>query len=316
MNSLDGRRVLVTGATGFVGGHLCERLVEEGAQVTGSGRQVDRMPEGVDRAEADLRDAEVMARLVRDQEIVFHVAAWTKGSESAHAINVDATAQLLRLCREAGVARIVHVGSIASYGPPGDGDLFEDTPLDTSDANDEYGRTKALGERAALATEGVAIVRPGQIYGPGSWTWTAGFAKLVKKGVPTVIGKGDGFAAPVYIDSVVDMLVRAAVSEDAAGRAFNCVDTAVPWREVMEHFARMTGRPLRRIPMPIARVLAAINEVVPLGLPINRSRLRYVAAKPVYRTDAAREVLGWEPSVSLDEGMRRSEAWLREIGRL
>jgi nucleoside-diphosphate-sugar epimerase len=326
---LKGTRVLVTGVTGFVGGHLARRLEELGAAVVGSGRRIESVPalaaSGVKLCKADLRDAEAMGALVKSQDVVFHVAAWLGADrpipEPAHAINVEATEQLVRLAAEAGVRRFVQVSTIAVYGAPPDGDVPVGWPLDTTARNDEYGRTKALGEQAAarlckeLGIE-VAIVRPGMVYGPGSRTWTAGMLKLVRKGTPVLFGAGDGHASPIYIDDLVDLLVLAGSHPAAAGQAFHAVERPSPWTEFFGFYSQMAGRKLRKLPMWLASTLALASEKLPLGLPLTRSRLLHIKSKPVYRIDQGKKLLGWEPRTSLVDGMDRSAEWLREIGKL
>ena len=327
--SLEGARVLVTGVTGFIGGHLARRLEGLGAAVVGSGRRIDSVPAlaatGVKLCKADLRDADAMGALVEHQDVVFHVAAWLGADrpipEPAHAINVEATEQLVRLAAEAGVRRFVQVSSIAVYGAPPDGDVPVGWPLDTTSRNDEYGRTKALGEQAAarLGQEmgiEVVIVRPGMVYGPGSWTWTAGMAKLVRKGTPVLFGAGDGHASPIYIDDLVDLLVLAGSHSAAAGQVFHAVERPSPWTEFFGYYGKMVGRKPRRLPMWLASTLALASEKLPLGLPLTRSRLLHIKSKPVYRIDLGERLLGWQPRVPLVEGMERSAAWLREIGKL
>jgi len=328
-DSLSGAKVLVTGATGFIGSRLALRLDAIGATVVGTGRRVDEVPllegTGVALHKADLRDAEAMQAAARDVDVVFHVAAWLgadkPNAEPAIEINVTATEQLVRLAAEAGARRFVQVSTIAVYGAPPDGPLGIDTPLDTSQRNDEYGRTKAEGEQRAVALGRelgieVAVVRPGMVYGPGSWTWTAGMLKLVRSGTPVLVGAGDGHASPIFVEDLVDLLVLAGGHPDAAGRVFHAVERPSPWTEFFGFYGAMCGRKPRRLPLWLARILAVASEKLPLGLPLTRSRLKHMRAKPVYGIDEGRELLGWTPATPLERGMEISADWLREIGKL
>lgn len=328
-DSLKGTKVVVTGVTGFIGGHLARRLHELGADVVGTGRRIDKVPSlaavGIGLHKADLRDADAMRAAVQGAEVVFHVAAWLGADrpipEPAHAINVDATGQLVRLAAEAGVRRFVQVSTIAVYGAPPDGDLDVDHLLDLSERNDEYGRTKAEGEQLAvrLAAElgvDLAVVRPGMVYGPGSWTWTAGMLKLVRRGTPVLVGAGDGHASPIFVQDLVDLLVLAGTHPDAPGGVFHAVERPSPWTEFFGFYGAMCGRRPRRLPLWLASILAVASEKLPLGLPLTRSRLEHMKAKPVYRIDRARDLLGWTPLTPLERGMEISADWLREIGKL
>ncbi len=331
-HALENKKVLVTGATGFIGGRLAERLVtEEGAIVTGAGRNLQKaaalQEKGVQLVQADMLDDERMRQLVQGQDLVFNVAAWMGGGrvqeneEAAVALNVNAPGNLVRLLAEEGVPRMVHVSSIAAYGLPQQPVVTEDHPLDISKKNDLYGRTKAQGEirAAALAQElgvALAVVRPALVYGPRSEPWSVRMVKLVQNGTPVLFGGGNGHAWPVYIDNLVDGLLLAAARPEAAGEAFHFSDPVINWRTFFGCYGEMCDRKPRQIPMWGARLLAWANGVFHLGLPINTERVSFLTSEAVYSTAKAERLLGYAPQVALDEGMRRTEAWLRQAGYL
>lgn len=320
--------ILVTGASGFVGGRLVERLAsEDHAQVVGSGRKFghpDKLTAaGVKVSLADLRDVDAMKHLCQDKRVVLHLAAWLErgkgGEHDAYAINVDATRALVKAAAEAGVERFVLVSTVAAYGLPDVDDIHEAIAVDTKQAG-LYGKTKALGELAAkeAAAESrmsLTIVRPAMVYGPASTAWTIGMLKLVQKGVPVLFGKG-GLAYPIFIDDLVDLLRVCAFHPGATDQAFNASDTSIPWEQFFGYYGRMCGKSPRRVPMPIAHVIARLNETFRLGLPLTRDRLAIYQRNLRYPMTKAEERLGFRVQVPIDEGMRRSEAWLREVGRL
>lgn len=318
--------VLVTGASGFIGGRLASVLAgEHGARVTGVGRTFrdDSLADlGIRTEICDLGDTDRLQRLMAGQEVVFHLAAWlprrNEDAGAAEAINVTATEALVGAAAAAGCRRVVMVSSVAAYGLPPDDVITEDTPLDTTQ-RDPYGRTKALGEHAArrAADESgveLAVVRPGMVYGPGSAGWTVGMYRLVKKGVPVLFGTG-GHAYPVYVDDVVDMLVRCGCRPQAAGEAFTCVDHSIGWPEFFGYYARMAHRPARKVPVPVARLIALAAESLPLDIPLTRDQLRQYLRNLEFPTDKAARELDWHVQVPLAEGMARSEQWLRDTGR-
>lgn len=328
-HALKDKKVLVTGATGFIGGRLAERLArEEEAIVTGTGRNLEAVPQvveaGVALQHADLLDEEAMRQAMQGQEIVFHVAAWLgrHGTEQkAYALNVAATALAVRLAAEAGVKRFVHVSSIAAYGhPPKVLHVTEDQPLDT-EQEVVYGRTKALGEIRAfelgkeLGLE-VTAVRPGLVYGPRAQSWTINMIELVCKGTPVIFGDGTGHAYPVFIDNLVDGMLLTAVHPKAAGEAYNMCDPVVTFNEWFGFYGQMCGREPRRIPYWAAHILVVLNKLLGLDLPLNRPRLRMYALKAEFPATKAKEQLGFESRVSIEEGMKITEAWLREEGYL
>lgn len=324
MRMLEGTAVLVTGASGFIGGRLAAELAtRHGADVLGLGRTFRTpAPTGVTHEVCDLVDVERLESLMAGREVVFHVAAWlprrNEASADAEAINVTAVEQLIRAAGRAGCRRVVLVSSVAAYGLPDHDVIDEDTPLDTTQP-DAYGRTKALGEIAARTAAGQAgvelsVVRPGMVYGPGSTGWTLGMYRLVKKGVPVLFGSG-GHAYPVYVDDVVDMLVRCGSRPEAVGEAYNCVDHSIGWPQFFGYYGQMAGRAPRRVPVFVARLIALAAQTLPLDIPLDRDRLRQYLRDLQFPTDKAHQQLDWQVQVPLEEGMRRSHEWLQQTAR-
>jgi 2-alkyl-3-oxoalkanoate reductase len=330
MDELRGRAVLVTGASGFIGGRLAERLAQEqGAKVTGTGRtfpeEQSLRAAGVTPVRADLGDADAMAELCEGQAIVFHVAAWMGTSrkaspKDAHAINVDATVRLVEAAAKAKVGRFVLVSTVGVYGQPADDDVVETTPMDERQA-DLYNKTKAIGEREARAAAEklalpMSVVRPGMVYGPRSAGWTVGMVQLVKKGVPVLFGAADGHALPIHVDDLVDLIVLAGVRPEAVGEVFNGTDAPISWAQFFGYYGAMSGKKPRRVPLWLARGLANLEELVHVGIPLTKERLDTYVRKYRFVNDKAKQRLGWSPKVPIDEGMKQSEAWLREKGLL
>ena len=328
MSELREKSVLVTGASGFIGGQLAEQLSrKEGARVLGTGRRFSNekalREAGVEIIRADLRDAATLSKLCTDKHVVFHMAAWggrQGGVKEAYAVNVDATRALAEAAAAAGVKRFVLASTVAAYGLPTVDEIDESVPIDVNQG-DLYGRTKALGEQAALEVARrtglpLTIVRPGMVYGPGSAVWTIGMLRMVQKGAPVLLGDGSGYAFPVYIDDVLDLLRRAATRPEAVGQAFNVCGPSIPWEQFFGYYARMSGRRLRRLPMFLAQLLARTNEFLALGLPLTPERVQYVSRRLQFSSARAERQLDFRFGVPLDEGMQRSEAWLRKEGYL
>jgi nucleoside-diphosphate-sugar epimerase len=326
MTELRSRSVLVTGASGFIGGQLAEHLArQEGAKVSGTGRSFSNraalQSAGVELLPADVRDAAAMAKSCSGKDIVCHLAAWGGlGGDQAspYDVNVTASRALAEAAARAGVQRFILVSTVAAYGLPPTDEVDEEVPLDTRQA-DLYGRTKALGEQAVREVSArtglaISIVRPGMVYGPHATIWTVDMLRLIQKRTPMPFGDGSGFAFPIFIDDVLALLVRAMTHPQAVGEAFNVSGPGVTWEQFCNYYVRMCGRPLRRLPMPLARLLAWVNETLRLGRPLTRDRLKLVMRRVRFLTAKAESRLGWRQEVSLDDGMRRSEEWLRSAG--
>ncbi len=328
-HALSGKQVLVTGATGFIGGRLAQRLaLEEGAVVTGTGRQLDKAQFlsdiGVKLVSADLQDTAVMQQIMAGQEIVFHCAALRAkhkaNDDVAEKVNSTVIESLLRLAAEVGVRRFIHVSSMNAYGPPQRPVVDETHPLNTHQ-RDTYGRTKALGEVVAWQTAAeldleLVVVRPGMVYGPRSDGWSIRMVQVLQQGLPVIYGGGNGNTYQVYIDNLIDGMLLTAVRSQAAGEAFNFVDPPVSWRTFFNYYAAMCGEKPRAIPMWAAKVMALASEKLNLALPLTRERLEYYIQSPTFPLTKPEELLGYRPRVDIDEGMKRTEAWLHEAGYL
>lgn len=325
--SLKGRRVLVTGATGFIGSNLARRLHQAGAQVLalertpGKGARLAQL--GIDVVQGDLTDPARMSQIVGDGvELVMHLGAWLRGESSreANQINVDATRRLAEACAQEGVNRFVFTSSISVYGPHGDRDVDEQTPL--RPYGDAYGDSKIQAE-AALRDIGqriglpYVIVRPGMVYGPESGGWTVRIARWAQAGRLPLVDGGRGAAYPIYIDNLIDLLLLCATHPAAEGQTFNAVDDGpVTLGEFFGGYMQMipTERAIRLPGWPLQIAAALIDPFTP------ELNYRYVVNQMRGRGQVlnlhAKERLGWQPRVSLQEGLRRSEIWLRDQGIL
>jgi nucleoside-diphosphate-sugar epimerase len=322
------RSVLITGATGFIGSHVAERLVAAGARVRVLVRDPQKLiPVLLDRVEVargDLLQPACFASAVIGCEIVFHVAGWlgTPASHAAaYALNVTATRQLAEAARDAGAQRFVVTSSVAVYGPVKAGVVDEMWPHWNVYA---YAETKSQGEPAAFAAMtdrfGVSVIRPAEVYGPRGGAWTTLPINLAKRGLPMLIGGGQGYSHPVYVENLVDAYLLAATRDEARGEAFSICDADIPWREFYGRYAALVGKPARSVPTWVAwcGALAAEAKAAIMRQPANLSRaqLGFMTGRCVYTTEKARRLLGWSPRFSLEEGMQRTAAWLHTAGLL
>lgn len=330
MSEFEGQTVLVTGATGFLGGAVARRLADEGAQVKALARRTGRDAyirdvANIEVVMGDITDAERMIAVTEGCDYVFHVAAALNGPLSKQLpVNVDGTANVARAAVQAGVKRLVHVSTIATYGYTHRGVITEETPQLPGDVPYNSSKLKAEEMLIALAQElglSYSIQRPGMIYGPRSGAWTTLFYKLAARRPTIFVGDGSGTSYAVYVDDVVDLLLLQAMHPAAEGEAFNCVSKPLPtFRDFIGGYMQLAGHDRwLGIPVPIVRLLAPLLDAYfrIRGEPQDVIQLLdHVLSDNQVSVDKARDLLGWEPQVCLDEGIQRCVPYLREIGLL
>jgi nucleoside-diphosphate-sugar epimerase len=328
--SLAGRQVLVTGATGFLGGEVARRLAKDGALVKALARRpqkagyINQQP-NITIVEGDITDVERMKQVMQGCSIVFHVAAALGGNlAKQYHINVDGTRNVMLAAAAAKVEHVVHVSSIAVYGYHYDGDITED--FEQKPGRVPYNITKSQAEtviREIGEEHNVpySIIRPGIIYGPRSNGWTATMFKIAKRNPTPFLGDGHGKTHPIYVDDVVDLMMLLAIHPAAVGQAFNCsADPAPSWREFLGSYSRLAGHSnwLGISPM-VMRPIAPIIELFltlsgePQEVP---TLVDFLQASKTYKMTKARELLGWQPKTDLQAGINNCEPWLREQGLL
>ena len=332
-------RVLVTGATGFVGQHVARRLRQTSdvivfARDTAKASRV--LGEGFDVAAGDLRDREAIERALNGVDVVYHIAArrdhWGRPYSEYFNANVTGTQNLLDAARAAGTRKIVYCSSVGVLGYG-----FDYRPVDEAHPYGSklnyYHETKKLAEETVLRSDlPVVTVRPGWIYGPNDDNGgvTQMLVKLAKKRF-ALVGSGKNRLHPVYIDDVVDGTIAAAQSE-AYGEAFLLLGPLVTtFADYVEAMSRALGVDAPALRVPYAVALLACYALEPawhvknriagptiLGdkPPMTRDSLAVVAEDQVFDTSKAERVLGHAPKVRIDEGLKRTVDWLATTGRL
>lgn len=323
--------MLITGAAGFVAGHLAERLLRLGVPVRGLVRRPAAAgwlaEQGAELVAGDLLEPASLARAAAGCDVVVHAAAWTGGAKDeaqGWAINVDGTAHMLQAARAAGVQRFVYISSVAVYGLNRSPVIDETAP--TPPVGQLYPDSKIAAEALVRSAHGhsmaTTVVRPACTYGPRGEAWTISVVEQIKAGRLVLLGADRGLVNTGYIANVIDGLLLAMAHPAAAGETLNlCDGTAVTYRQFYLRYAAMLG--LDRLPTYPAWL--ARGAATPPG----RLVRRLLGRRPVgpwsyhfrfnpsrFSIEKAARLLGYRPAVDFDEGMRRTEAWLRSAGYL
>lgn len=320
-------RVFVTGASGFVGRALLARYRELGAEVRGMDAVAD--PEW-NVVAGDVGEAGPWQEHAAGCDLVVHTAAVVSNiapPELYRRVTVGGARRALDAAVAGGARRFLHVSSIGAYGwhrPP---DADETTPVTVLSGN-AYQDAKAASEHPVLAAHAageiaVTVVRPADIYGPGSRPWVLLPLEMIRKGLFLLPAHGEGLFAPLYIDDLVDGVVLAAGRPEGAGQIFNLLGTGtVPAKEFFAHHVRWAGKtgPPRSFStetaIRIAAAASALSKILGRPLEVSRQTMRMLSKQHTVSGVKARRLLGYVPAVDLDEGMRRTEAWLRKEGLL
>lgn len=328
MNNQDS--VLISGATGLIGSHLSQRLVEEGIPV----RALVRNPEkanwlkqiGVEIVQGDITDAKSLIPAVQGCKYVFHGAAWVSESGSRDDIwnaNVQGTQNMVEAALAAQVQRFIHISSCAVYGSRQVFDIDESFP--TRKSGKLYWDSKIDAEEVVQQAQKqhnlpVVIARVSQVYGPGSYQFTIRPVEVIKSGKMILIDGGKHMCKPIFITNLIDGLMLCAKKDQAIGEIMNLTDGyPVPWKDFFGAYGRMLGKEtFPSLPYALAWVAALIFEIqariTGKKASFTRSAVNSLRSSNSFSNKKAKMLLAWEPRFNLEQGMALTETWLRDQG--
>lgn len=336
MTTSHGGRCLITGATGFIGGHLATRLARDGWPLrclVRSSSDTSRLRGlNAELVEGDLSDPASLTRAVDGCGVVFHCGAlvsdWALVEEIAR-VNVGGTQNMVKAAVGASVARFVHVSTTDVYGHRGP-EVIDESYAGARFSN-WYAQTKREAEsvvRAAERDHGLpaVILRPATVYGPGSREVVGEIARALRAGNMLLVDRGRADAGLVHVENLVDAALLAAAHPAAPGEAFNVTDgVEVTWREFTDDLARRLGcRPARwSVPFPVAHALATGLErgyrllrrttglhTRPL---LSRQAVHVLGTDQRFSNAKLTTMLGWTPRTSYADGLDETVAWLKTL---
>jgi len=326
-------RAFVTGATGFAGTYLCRAMLARGWQVRAlarsAGKADDLRRAGAEVVTGDVRDASSLLRGMEGVDVVFHLAAIFreagKSDAEYQAVNVEGTRNVVEAAARVRVSRFVHCSTVGVHGDTGLAAANESSPLIESE--DSYNRTKVAGERLAkdaFSRLGLAgtIVRPSAGYGPGELRYLKLF-RGIARGRFVMIGSGETWQNLAHIDDLCDGMILAGTRSEAIGETFILGGAEnVTLADLTTRIARNVGGKPWRMKIPAWPVMSAATacELVckPFGIepPLHRRRVGFFTVNRAFDISKARRVLGYQPRVQLDDGLRNLAEWYRARGLL
>lgn len=307
-------RFLVTGANGFVGQAVCKTLAQRSFPFTA----VSRSNQGTN-SYANLGDINGLtdwSPVLVDVDVVIHLAAYAHvpaSSQSAKLIqevNVNGAVNLARQAASAGVKRLVFVSSIKVNGEYTEAQPFtENSPPCPMDV---YGKSKLEAEHALwdISRETgieIVIVRPPLVYGSGVKANFLNLVRLIEKGLWLPLGAIKNRRSLIYVENLADALILCATHPRAAGETFLVSDgPAVSTPELMSTIAKALGKPCRMFPLPVSimRLLARLTG--------KSSQLNKLVQSLEIDNSKIRNLLGWSPPFSMQQGLQETARWFRE----
>ena len=326
------KRVLVTGGTGFTGGHLCRRLVKEGYKVCAlvrDSKQASTLEEmGVELTVGDLRDRSSLEAAVTGIDTVYHIAALFRPEnvtrEDFWQVNVEGTRNLIEASIKAGVNRFVHCSTVGVHGEVKNPPATEETPYAPGD---DYQDSKTEGEKVALQymKEGkipIVIFRPAGIFGPGDRRFLKLF-KAIKKRRFLMFGSGEVLYQLIYIDDLVDGIIRCGTKDNAIGEVYILTGSeAITLNQFVAEIADVLDAPFPKLRLPVMPVYWAgyLCELIckPFGIapPLYRRRVDFFRKDRSFDTSKARQQLSFVPKTKLKEALELTADWYGENGYL
>lgn len=319
-------RIFVTGANGFIGRALMQRLEMAGVATCGMDLQAE--PERHVVA-GNIAETGSWQEAMRGCELIVHTAAVVSNTarpEAYRQVSVGGTQQVIQAALRAGVPRLVHLSSVAAYGLDFDQPQSESSPITTLSGY-AYCDAKAASEHPVLAAHAAGeiaatIIRPGDVYGSGSRPWVLLPLQLLRRHQFVLPASGQGIFSPVHIDNLLDGIIAAMQEPRAQGQIFNITDgTDITCAEFFGYHQRWLGRSGSPpcLPTPVAKRLATLTAFVQTRVlrqtsEIGPASLAMLARHSGYRIDKAQRMLGYQPAISLEQGMRLTERGLREQG--
>jgi nucleoside-diphosphate-sugar epimerase len=311
------KKILLTGATGFIGSHFLEYALARGFHVRALTRDLDLMApqDGLEWCEGDFTTKQIWAERLKSIDVVVHIASEIRDKNAMQSVNFDGSIRLLNAAIDSGVRRWVQLSSVGAYGAVQDGMVDEywgDCPVGL------YEKTKsdfdlALIEASKSSDLEVCIVRPSNVYGPGMRNQSIHqMLGAIRKNLFAFIGPKGASANYVHVQDVVQALDLCVKHPRAANQTY-IVSAWATMEEMVSGLSAGAGLaiPSRRIPLPIATLLATAIQWWSRW-PLTLSRVQAMSERSRYCTEKIEKELGWKLTVPVKEGMYEFAQDLRQ----
>jgi nucleoside-diphosphate-sugar epimerase len=319
--------VLITGATGFLGQYLVRRFHHDGARTIAASRTASSkaylFPPGVQPVDMDITDPNTLFSVLESADIVIHAAAkvgdWGRPQTFVESIR-NGTENLLSALNREKLKQFVYISSVTVYGSARAGVMTEDLTADV--LSWPYAAAKAAAERVVMEFYSnydipVTIIRPANVFGPGSEHWTDRPAEIIRKGMMN-LPSGFGKSNTVFVENVVEGIACACNHPVAIGESFNISDDyLVGWDEFFLNYAAVFGKNKIAVwPVWLMKAMAVLLESMSrlTGKPplITRTAIDFLRFKGTYSIDKARRLLGYQPPFDRVKAFKITREYLEE----
>jgi nucleoside-diphosphate-sugar epimerase len=322
---LEGKRVLVTGAGGFIGFSMCRYLVNRGCEVHVVLRDIRQLHDLGQKINPlivdDLVDVHNWSELLTDIDVVVHLAGYVheragnlteEAKQQCIRLNVDVTRSIADAAAGCGIERLIYVSSVKVHGESSN---LDEPVTESMNLYPEgtYAKSKLTAEnilRKVSSSSGMetVIIRPPLVYGPGVKANFLRLMKLVEKGIPLPLAAVDNRRSFVYLENLVDLLALSIVHPAAGGETFlvsdgEDVSTPMLINQLAAHFGIQPK--LFPISVPVMRLLAAVGG--------ERSTVDRLVQSLVINSGHARQTLNWEPPYSMEHGISKTVYWYQQL---
>lgn len=317
--------VFITGATGFIGSHLAQRLASRGNSLRCLARQTSDLTVlnnlKATIITADITDKDAIRMALEEVDVVYHCAAlvgeWLS-KEEVRSVNIRGTQNLLEASLDAKVKRFIHMSSLAvlgmrhHYNTPVDaprqltGDIYSDSKVESEKLVMDFYHKYGLP---------VVVVRPGFVFGPGDKRFLPRILNLLKERKFLFLGNGKNIMNISYIDNVIDVLIQAGLKKEAIGQVYNITNKdKVTMRDFVFMICDIAGleRPRKSIPLPLAKFIASYLEMYsrltkkndpPL---LTKARVKVAGFNLDFDISRTIEELGYDSRVSIRDGLEKT----------
>lgn len=324
-------KIAVVGATGFIGRHLCYAYAQRGDSVNAIARKVYAAGyltgHGVKVISGDITDEDALCRLCDRADVVFNVSGvlgkWDTTWDEMDLVNNRSVGSLVRCAAKAGAGRVVQVSTAGVSGPlQDDVCASEDCPLEPAT---DYQKTKFAGESSAVDAHKetgipLTIVRPAFVYGPGDMHKLSLF-RAIHRGRMVLVNGGRSRLHPAYVEDVVRGMIIAAERAPGHGEAYILAgESPATTKQIIQAIAEVLSVPSPKISMSAGTLLVLgrwaerIGRLAGKEPPLTCSKVKLFSENYAYTIEKARTELGYQPNVSLPEGMKTTSEWYLDHG--